>query len=398
MRRVTLTLAATLLLFSSPLAADQDLRPLMTKVETLRGLSFKRDVPVQAVDQAAMRAVIQREMAKEYPEDQWPVMEKTLKVFGLIPPRMNLRAVVAAMLEEQVVGLYDPDGKKMYVNAQPLDGEELLSELGLGDVKMKDVYLVHELDHALTDQIFNLKKLPMEDRENEDRASAARCVAEGDATWVMLRYLYQVMKVPPDQQKQMGDLMASMGIGRELMGHAAPAYLQENLLVAYLGGMDLVKAAYERGGFAGVNALYLHPPQSMEQVLHPDKYFSGKDPPAKVRAELPDGWAKAGWLALSRGVWGEMNARIILEEWGVDTKTAERAAEGWGGDGYVVLENAEGKTAFVWMTQWDTERDAKEFSYALDKVAGLQVSPRGNRVSVTKGGPSLTSKEALEGQ
>jgi hypothetical protein len=398
MRRVTLTLAAILLFLSAPLAAEPDLRPLMTKVEALRGLRFKKDVPVQSVDPAAMKAVIQRELAKEYPEDQWPAMEKTLKVFGLIPPRMNLRAVVAAMLEEQVVGLYDPDGKRMFVNAQPLGGGELLSELGLGDLKMQDVYLVHELDHALTDQVFDLKKLPMEDRENEDRASAARCVAEGDATWVMLRYLYQVMKVPPDQQKQMGDLMASMGLGKELMGQAAPAYLQENLLVAYLGGMDLVKAAYERDGFAGVNALYLHPPQSMEEVLHPDKYFSGKDPPIKVRAELPAGWAKAGWTILSRGVWGEMNARIILEEWGVDERAATRAAEGWGGDGYVVAENAEGQTAFAWMTQWDTERDAREFASAMGKVPGLRIALRGDRVGVTKGGPSLASKGALEGR
>ena len=86
------------------------------------------------------------------------------------------------------------------------------------------------------------------------------------------------------------------------------------------------------------------------------------------------------------------DARIILEEWGVEGAAALRASEGWGGDGYVVLEDAEGHTAFAWMTQWDTVRDAKEFAEAIGKVAGLQVSLKDDRVGVVRGGPSEQGK------
>jgi hypothetical protein len=39
----------------------------------------------------------------------------------------------------------------------------------------------------------------------------------------------------------------------------------------------------------------------------------------------------------------------------------DRAAEGWGGDRYVVMEDDKKSTMYVWFTTWDTVKDAKEF-------------------------------------
>lgn len=394
MRRLVPLLSAILLLATTAALADQDLKPLEAQVETLRGLKFKRDVPARFVDTAALQVVVRREMAASYPDDTWHAMERTLKVFGLIPPKMNLRAVLAGMMEEQVAGLYDPDEKALYVNRQPLEGSEMLSELGLGDLNMTDVYLIHELDHAVTDQAFHLKRLPLDDLENEDRASAARCVVEGDATWVMLRYLYQVLKVPENQQDKMGDMMATMNMGKELLGGGTPAYLQENLLVGYLGGVALVKQAYSRGGFPAVNGLYERPPQSMEQVLHPAKYFAGDDPPVKVAVTLPKAWAAAGWKDFYHGVWGEMNVRIILQEWGVPEDAARKASEGWGGDFFRAVEGPGGSAGFVWATVWDTDRDASEFEAAARTAKDVSVVREGVRVTVTKGGVAPAAPKA----
>jgi hypothetical protein len=384
LRRVTFS--AFLVLWAVAPGAQESLAPLEKKVEVLRGLTFRRPVAAQFVGSEGMMKVVRGELDRAYPPSEWPKVEKTLKVFGLIPPKMNLRAVMEGMLEDQVAGLYDPRGKKLYVNKDPLEGSDMLEGLGLGDLKLQDAYLVHELDHALTDQRFDLEALPLDDLSNEDRADAARCVVEGDATWVMLRYLYDILKVPPEQRESLGNMMAALGMGKELMGSAYPAYLEENLLTAYLAGTDLVKRAYDRGGFDGVNRLYRHPPQSMEQVLHPDKYFSQSDPPLAALASLPKAWREAGWRQVARGVWGELNTRIILKEWGVPEEKAERAAEGWGGDSYAVAEG-EGGAGFVWTTLWDSERDAGEFHAALGALSGITVRRERNQVTVTKGGP-----------
>jgi hypothetical protein len=387
MRKTVAVTVVTSLLGLLALAQSKDITSLESQVERLRGLKFEKKVEVQLVDAARLRKVLQSEMAREYPESEWPKVEAALKIFGFIPPKMDLKQALTGLLEDQVAGLYDPRGKKLYVNAQPLEGADLLEGLDLEGFDLQDVFLVHELDHALTDQHFKLLSLPIEDSANEDRASAARCVVEGDATWVMLQYMYRALKVPPEQQGQMDDLMATMGLGRELMGASVPAYIEENLLMGYLGGLTLVKAAYGKGGLQAVNALYARPPASMEQVLHPEKYFAGKDPPLRVEVSVPKSWSTAGFSEESRGVWGEMNTRILLQEWGCDEGAATRGSEGWGGDAYVVLRGPSQARAFVWVTDWDSERDATEFAAASKRSKGVTVSQEGRRVVITRGGP-----------
>ncbi len=387
MRRRCSLAAALLLLLVLPVSAADHLHALERQVEKLRGLTFTRPVTARYVDGARMKQILVEEMDREYPAGQWPKMETVLRTFGLIPPKMDLRKVMTGLLEDQVAGLYDPRAKVLYVDKDALGGEDLLSEMGIKNGSMSDIFLVHELDHALTDQHFHLLSLPLEDHSDEDRASAARCVVEGDATWVMLRYMYSLLGVPPAKQKNMDDLAKTMGLGQEMLGRAAPAYVEQNLLMAYLGGLRLVRAAYARSGFAGVNALYEHPPQSMEEVLHPAKYFAGNDPPLKVRVTAPAGWKKAGWKELDGGTWGELNVRIILEEWGVSGETADRAAAGWGGDAYEVYVGPNGETAFTWTTKWDSAKDAEQFAAAARKGAGLTVVMKGREVTVVKGGP-----------
>lgn len=394
MRKVMVALFFSAVSLLPASGADRDFRPLERKAEELRGLRFTAPVPILMVDGAAMRKVLAGQMRKEYPEGEWPAMEKTLKAFSMIPPKMNLRAVMNGLLEEQVVGLYDPDQKKLFVTDAPVAGSELLSGLGGEDFQISDVYILHEMVHALTDQHFDLRSLPLQDKENEDRASAARCVVEGDATWVMMRYMYDAMKVPPESRGQLDDVMFGMNLGRELMGTSIPAYLQENLLVAYLAGQALVKMAYERGGLDGVNRLYKNPPQSMEQVLHPEKYFSGADRPLAIKLIPPRAFGAPGWKELGSGVWGEFNTRIILQEWGVPEEEARKASEGWGGDAYKAFEGPGGTLAFAWATVWDTDRDAAEFAAACSKAKGVAVVRDGRRVMLTKGALAAAAKKA----
>ncbi len=387
---------AVLLLSLAAAGQERDYAPLAKKTEVLRGLTFKRPVPTLLVDGSTLKKVLEAQIKKEYPDAEWPDVEKTLKAFSLIPPKMKLKSVMSALLEEQVVGLYDPDAKKLYVSNASAADADLLSSLGVEGFDLKDVYVLHEMVHALTDQAFDIKSLPLDDKENEDRASAARCVVEGDATWVMLRYMVDALKIPADQRGQIDDVMFGMNLGKEMLGTSTPAYLQENLLMAYLGGQALVKMAYQRGGFEAVNRLYREPPQSMEQVLHPEKYFAGKDAPVSVAAPTMSVFPAEGWRSVGTGVWGELTARIILQEWGVPEDKARAASEGWGGDAYRVAEGPGGALGFSWSTVWDTDRDAAEFFEAVGGLKGLSVSRDGKRVTVLKGALARPAAEKLK--
>lgn len=359
-----------------------DVAALSGRAEALRGLAFKSPVAVREVDAAGMAAAVREEAARQMEGPRWAAAERALKAFALVPRKSDLRRTVLDLLDAQVVGLYDPHGKRLFVAAGP--GSEVLEEYGAlpgmpEGFSWQDFFVLHELVHALTDQHFDLAALPLEDLSQGDRASAARCVVEGDATWVMLQDLYDALKATPEQRAGMGDLAGTLGLGRDLMGESVPPYLTENLLVGYLAGFRLVDEARRRGGPGAVDALYRTPPPSMEQVLHPEKYFAGVDPPVALEPPVP----AAGWgRELFRGVWGEFDTRLVLRAWGVAEAQAEEASEGWGGDAFAVFEVTGGGTAFAWETAWDTPQDADEFERCLRAVAGLEVTRQGQRVRV----------------
>jgi hypothetical protein len=96
------------------------------------------------------------------------------------------------------------------------------------------------------------------------------------------------------------------------------------------------------------------PPESTEQVLHPEKYFAGESP-RRVRPSVP---APPGSRLVSEGVLGELLLRTLVEEGGGP------ATEGWAGDSWR-LWDVRGRTALAWRSEWETPRDAAEFHAAL---------------------------------
>ncbi len=240
-------------------AAVPDLGPLERQVETLRGLRFKAPVNARIVSQAAIREAINAEIDRDTKAPGWPNQVAALKAFGLIPRKMDLKLALTGLLDSQVAGLYEPRSKVLLVADE--SGSELDDELGLSGLMLPegfsihDVFLAHELDHALADQHFNLLSLPMDDASNGDRASAARCVAEGDATYIMARYAATALKMTDNQIEQLSDLSNALNIGKQLLP-SAPDYIQEELLVSYLAGYNLVKEVAAKRGMKGVDDLY----------------------------------------------------------------------------------------------------------------------------------------------
>jgi len=361
-----------------------DVTGLERRAEALRGLTFRRPVAVETVDAARMREVVRAGARSQMEGPQWRGAEASLKAFGLVPRKMDLKRTILDLLDSQVVGLYDPKGRRLYVVEGA--GEGLREDYGglpglPEDFSWRDLFVLHELVHALTDQYFDLQGLPIDDLADGDRASASQCVVEGDATWVMLQELFDTLKATPAQREKLGDLAGSLGLGREMIGSAVPRYVTEHLLVSYLAGNALVAEARRRGGAAAVDALYRKPPRSMEEVLHPEKYFLGNDPPRPVAEPgVPPG--RAGAARLFGGRWGEFDTRLILEGWGVPEAAAGTASEGWGGDAFTVFGEAGGPAGFAWETIWDTPADAAEFAACLAGVQGVKVTAAGDAVRV----------------
>lgn len=356
------------LLGLGPVTADE----LKAKVESLGGLDFETDVPVDFMSREELARYIRELFDDEYPEETAEREERMLRGFGFLRDGVDLRTVREKVLNENVAGFYDerPGVKKLFAVSSG-------RELGL----MNQMILSHELRHALQDQHVVIRDKLSVESDFDDRRLAALCLLEGDASVLMQRYLVSGSGASNPQLAGMfevfsknltGEEIASMFAGPALQ--EAPPVVQEQLVAPYFDGQRLAQAIYDRGGFALLNQRLASPPRSMEQVLHPRKYLDGGDEPVVV--DLPEAEGKTPDF---EGRLGELLIRVMLRG-GLDREVADRAAEGWGGDRYAVLPES-GAYRLVWRSVWDSERDASELESALRAYSSNRFGPNGYRLS-----------------
>jgi hypothetical protein len=206
--------------------------------------------------------------------------------------------------------------------------------------------LSHELRHALQDQYASIHDLlPDSVGDFDDRRMAVVSLLEGDATLVMERFLLRRLGGAGDQDL-LGLAMPTPPV------EGAPPVLRDQLVLPYILGRSFAQALVKSGGWDAVKSAWSHPPESTEQVLHPEKFAAHESP----RPVEPPYKPSSGRL-LNDGVLGEVLTRTLLGE------GSDAAAAGWGGDRYQVWD-VSGKTLLVWRSVWDSPADTREFMEA----------------------------------
>ena len=331
------------------------------QVQELRGLTAKTPVARGVFDTPGLCAYLRAGFRKDNPEELVKGTETLYKELGLLPQDASLEQLYLELLTSQVAGLYDDEAKQMYVVSK--DG-------AVGPVE--EITYAHEFTHALQDQRFDLGKLVGKDTDQSDRTMARSALVEGDATLLMSLWAQRFL-TPADLVKVAG----STDPASEAILARMPAILKDPLLFPYTSGLQVALGAFTKGGFGAVDGLFANPPDSTEQVLHPDKLASREKPvevaiPKDLAARLGDGWKVALQDTL-----GEVLLEVVLRDGGASA--TNDAAAGWGGDRVALVEGPGGEKAVVMDTTWDTANDAAEFEAALgptvDKLKGMGRSP-----------------------
>lgn len=127
-------------------------------------------------------------------------------------------------------------------------------------------------------------------------------------------------------------------------------------------GVRLLMKAYATNGWENIAASIRSPPESTEQLMHPEKI--GVDFPAFVG--LPRWPQNAGEGTLIHDdTLGELTIYRLLRERGIEEKEARLAAIGWDGDHLKVFAIPSGARVTVWRTLWDRDLDARQFANAV---------------------------------
>ena len=350
---------------------------IMLDVERLRGLEFKDQVPVSVVSDDQAIAQHMRRLEEFGELDEIRFAETVIKILGMAHPDDDIMALFTDALREQIGGYYDPKLRRFY----------LLDDMPAAVV---DILTAHELTHALEDQYYQLDALLTADDVNDDEIFARGSVTEGSATLLMT--IYSVEQAF-DQSLSEDDVMAMAGIGQEAI-ERLPKVLLRQMMAPYIVGMSFVQRGNAMGWMAGgypvddVNLAFKKPPLSSEQILHPEKYWDENQRDDPIPVSLGDAAATlgGGWTRVDDGVLGEINLAVLV---GADTpdptdpegvmgsRWTNRAAAGWGGDGYELWTRGK-KSVVLVSTTWDSERDAEQFFKALGEspVAGSRIVGR----------------------
>jgi hypothetical protein len=279
-----------------------------------------------------------------------------LAVFGLLNKDYDLYQLFLGLYSEQIAGFYDDDDKAMYV---------IQADGFLGTQRMT---YAHEFVHALQDQHYNfdegLNYNTEACEEDTERCAAIQALIEGDASFVEVEWFFDY--ATPQDRNEIRQFYSEY---QSPVFDSTPSFLRESFLFPYQAGLEFVENLYDRGGWAAIEAAYRNPPVSTEQIMHPERYPDDTPIPVNLPDLLPI--LGEGWREISRNVLGELYTYLILAH-GEDVQArlqegeSRAAAEGWGGDQYLVYYNDDSQTTLMIMqTVWDTQSDANVFSQAF---------------------------------
>ncbi len=344
---VALVLCLSLLLGAGGVAATQQAEydRISTEVSMIRELELLEPLDISSQSREELREWLLESLESDHSTD---LQERDLRImvaFGFVEPGTDLGAMQVDLLGEQVAGYYDPETGEMVVVRTGTDSDELSAS--------DEVTFAHEVVHAVQDQHFDLMAIQENlGSQTDDEYLAVTALIEGDASVAQVFYMLEHPGLLMGLQVELAEL------DTEQLDNA-PSYIAGTLLFPYDQGATFVTALYDEGGWDLVNDAYVNPPQSTEQILHPEKYLNG-EAPIEVDAVDPLPVLGAGWEVLDVNTFGEFIINLFLDSGEVRPQDAEDASVGWGGDEYVIAINGD-DTAVVWDTEWDTEADADEF-------------------------------------
>jgi hypothetical protein len=347
----------------------------MARVEYVRGLEFRRTVPVE---------IISRETFRNRTRSWTPSGAARLRTNVLWEAAMMINESTDAAATQRsnvgagVQGYYAPGRDHIVIVS---DNETTL--------EMNEITLSQELFHALQERRFDISSY---NRTTLEQRNARNGIVEGDGNYVDYRY----------QQRCGAEWDCLMprrsGDGGGGGGGDIHLGLYQVRFQPYSDGVAFVHDRYREGGWDAVDAVYDRPPASTEQVIHPSRYPDERPANMTVRDRSADRWQRldpdrrptyaslgeAGMFVMfwypsyvetrragyPRTVVVPHRSHLNYTESGsldrLDPFNYDHpVTDGWDGDRlvpYVTNESATtNETGYVWKSRWDSDADATEF-------------------------------------
>jgi hypothetical protein len=334
---------------------DERLVDLVAFVEDERGLRFEHPVAVDFLSADQYSEQTRVEEAELTREDRRLIEEGTapLRALGLVPAGFDALESSNDLSDTATLAYYDPFRERIAVR-----GTDMTTDLR--------VTLAHELVHVLQDQHFDLEEMLGDADVTGDRLSGHLALIEGDATRIEQAY---VRSLPDDDRDKYLDAIGQASGEAQEELYTVPGVLVAMEGAPYALGPSLVELIAADGGNDAVDEAFDDPPATTEHMVDPRSYFAGDSAHEVAAPVVPTGGEQIG----EHDRLGALPLFLLLSE-RIDPLVALSAADGWGGDAYVVYDRR-GTTCMDVAVQGDSARDGEELLGAFE--AWVSAGPPG---------------------
>lgn len=312
-------------------------------VSGLRQLPIPENITQTLVAGVLLRQAQQADAASLAASDLWNAAGLLGQAFDFAPGNYEYEALLLALYNAPAAAYY-----------RPLFDEMMLIEQDNSLIPLVQLGYVRQLLYLMQDQNFGLDELAAGSL-SLDASLALAALSEGEATvvqenFLVARYLPLETAVIPE----------TWGINSDALNDAPPA-VANRLLFPFEAGAEFVRTLYEAGNYSALDAAWAGPPQSTEQILHPEKFLQDEGP---ALVTLPDLQPVLGddWTLAEENVLGEFMLGQYLAQQLNETQV-ETAVSGWGGDRFAIYtKETDSSFLMALHTVWDSADDSTEFA------------------------------------
>ncbi|WP_248895282.1 Hvo_1808 family surface protein [Haloplanus halobius] len=356
----------------------------MARVEYLRQEEFESEVPVEVLSRSEFQQRSSENATSNASYDAWN--DQVWEALFVIGEDQGANSALQGATGQTTAGFYAPSDDRIRIITDSPDSPTI-----------DNATLVHELVHALQDQSGDLGER-ISSAETQDADLATDGVVEGEANYIEAQYTdrcgveWECVSTPSDgdgagQPPNLGILLT--------------------LLHPYSDGPAYIHDLYQEGGWDAVDAAFADPPESTEQIIH---QTDAEPTPIAFEDRAREGWETfpaqgengsdtVGEASMYVMFWYQARtsganrnlANSLFRtsgEYDMYNYDAEPSA-GWGNDRvFPYQRTAAGETqyGYVWVTEWDSERDATQFVEAYRAILDAHDATERNGTHVIPNG------------
>jgi len=361
-RFVLAVLLAAAAVAQTPSTLFQQVNEMVTDLSDITGWTVRRKVPSEMLSKDTFHRYVDSRMKETSSAREIRAEELVLKMFGFVPQDFNLAKETVELVSEQAAAFYDYNKKRLYILDSTSEGME------------QRVALVHELAHALADQHHPLGKYLHKGSPDDDASTARQAVMEGQATWLTWAYMAKrnggKAEVPAAMIDELTKSLGADGADFPVFTKA-PLYMKESLVFPYNEGLKFQDAVYHKLGRSSFDQLFTRPPDTTQQILHPDAYLEDKkhtDPEPPLLDVVISKKDARTYHELAEGSLGEFDHSVLLRQF-VPEKEGAAAASHWRGGTFRLYESKRDKHPVLsYKSEWDSPEAAQEFFNLYQRV------------------------------